>query len=75
MLYKFTLSDTSYFKYNHLKNEVIKLEKENTKFLEKIKVLKAKIKNLKTGLSVIEEKARNELGLIKEKETFFQILR
>jgi len=75
LLYKFTQSDTSYSKYNHLKNEIIELEKENTKFLEKIKVLKAKIENLKTGLSVIEEKARNELGLIKEKETFFQILK
>ena len=75
LLYKFTNSDTSYSEYNHLKNEIIKLEKENTEFLEKIKVLKAKIENLKTGLGVIEEKARNELGLIKEKETFFQILK
>jgi len=75
LLYKFTNSDTSYSKYKHLENEIIKLEKENTEFLEKIKVLKAKIENLKTGLGVIEEKARNELGLIKEKETFFQILK
>ena len=75
LLYKFTKSDTSYSEYKHLENEIIKLEKENTEFLEKIKVLKAKIENLKTGLGVIEEKARNELGLIKEKETFFQILK
>ena len=34
----------------------------------------SEIKNLQTGLNVIEEKARNELGLIKEKETFYQIL-
>tara|TARA_B100001250_G_scaffold390557_1_gene390639 strand:- start:200 stop:469 length:270 start_codon:yes stop_codon:yes gene_type:complete len=75
LLYKFTQSDTSYFKYNQLKSEVIKLEEENIKFIENIKVLKAEIEDLKTGLSVIEEKARNELGLIKEKETFFQILK
>ena len=72
LLYKFT---PSYSKYDQLKSEVIKLEKENIKLVEKIKVLKAEIENLKTGLSVIEEKARTELGLIKEKETFFQILK
>ena len=75
LLYKFTLGETSYFKYNQLKNKVVKFEVENSKFSEKIEIIKAEIRNLKTGLSVIEEKARNELGLIKEKETFYQILK
>ena len=51
------------------------LEEKNTKFNERIEILKAKIKNLQEGLGVVEEKARNELGLIKEKETFYQILK
>ena len=75
LLYKFTLGETSYFKYSQLKNKVVKYETENSDFSEKIEIIKAEIKNLKTGLSVIEEKARNELGLIKEKETFYQILK
>ena len=75
LLYKFTLGETSYFKYSQLKNKVVKYEAENSDFSEKIEIIKAEIKNLKTGLSVIEEKARNELGLIKEKETFYQILK
>lgn len=75
LLYKFTLGETSYFKYGQLKNKVVKYEAENSDFSEKIEIIKSEIKNLKTGLSVIEEKARNELGLIKEKETFYQILK
>ena len=74
LIYKSTYSDTGYIEYQKLKNQVINLKEENKIFEEKIKILKAEIKNLKTGLIVIEEKARNELGLIKEKETFYQIL-
>ena len=74
LLYKFTLGDASYFKYNQLKENVAILKDENNKFSDKIELNKAEIKNLQTGLNVIEEKARNELGLIKENETFYQIL-
>tara|TARA_B100000795_G_scaffold257108_1_gene230059 strand:+ start:457 stop:729 length:273 start_codon:yes stop_codon:yes gene_type:complete len=76
LLYKFTFSDGSYRKYSQLKNHVSNLEIENTRSLEKINILRAEIKNLKTDLPhVIEEKARKELGLIKENETFYQILK
>ena len=75
LLYKFTIGETSFFKYNQLKNKVVKIKTENSNSSEKIEIIKAEIKNLKTGLGVIEEKARNELGLIKEKETFYQILK
>lgn len=73
--YKFFFSDTSYSSYKDLKNQVLVLEEQNTKFNERIEILKAEIKNLQEGLGVVEEKARNELGLIKEKETFYQILK
>jgi cell division protein FtsB len=73
--YKFFFSDTSYSSYKELKNQVLVLEEQNTKFNERIEILKAEIKNLQEGLGVVEEKARNELGLIKEKETFYQILK
>ena len=75
LIYKFTLSDNSYFNYNILKNQVKNLKEENIIFSEKIDVLEAEIKNLETGQDVIEEKARSELGLTKENETFYQILR
>tara|TARA_B100001758_G_C18414602_1_gene618522 strand:- start:4661 stop:4930 length:270 start_codon:yes stop_codon:yes gene_type:complete len=75
LLYKFSFGNTSFFKYQELKKQVISIQNENIKFKEKIKVLQAEIRSLKTGLEVIEEKARQELGLIKENETFYQILK
>ena len=75
LLYKFSFGDTSFFKYQELKKQVISIQNENIKFKEKIKVLQAEIRSLKTGAEVIEEKARQELGLIKENETFYQILK
>ena len=75
LIYKFTLSDNSLFNYNNLKDQVKNLKEENIIFSEKIEVLEAEIRNLKTGQIVIEEKARSELGLTKENETFYQILK
>ena len=72
--YKFTYGESNIFEYIDLKEQVIKLKKEDESFSEKIYILKAELKNLKTGLSLIEEKAREELGLIKDKETFYQII-
>tara|TARA_Y100000992_G_C21234867_1_gene477470 strand:+ start:368 stop:637 length:270 start_codon:yes stop_codon:yes gene_type:complete len=74
LLYKSTMGDVSYFKYRKLNEQAINLKTENNLYLDKVELIKAEIKNLQTGLNVIEEKARNELGLIKEKETFYQIL-
>lgn len=36
--------------------------------------LQAEVEDLKKGLSAIEERAREDLGMIKEGETFFQII-
>jgi len=75
LIYKFTSSDNSYFNYNVLKDQVKNIKEENMIFSEKIEVLEAEIRNLETGQVVIEEKARSELGLTKENETFYQILK
>jgi len=76
LLWEFFDDDGSYREYNQLKNHVSNLEAENRRSLEKINILRAEIEYLKTDLPyVIEEKARNELGLIKEKEIFYQILK
>ena len=36
--------------------------------------LDAEVQNLKLGLDAVEERARSELGMIKQNEIFFQIL-
>ncbi|MES1981969.1 MAG: cell division protein FtsB [Pseudomonadota bacterium] len=37
-------------------------------------VLDAEVRDLKQGTEAIEERARNELGMVKRNEVFFQIL-
>lgn len=46
----------------------------NTELVTRNQVMFSEIDNLKTGTDAIEERARNELGLIKESETFFRIV-
>jgi len=46
----------------------------NTELTTRNQMMFSEIDNLKTGTEAIEERARNELGLVKEGETFFRIV-
>lgn len=60
--------------YLAMKQEVADRQEQNTNLIQRNSLLKADINDLKIGLDAIEERARNELGLIKEGETFYRIL-
>jgi cell division protein FtsB len=45
---------------------------QNKALKERNAALKAEVKDLKTGVTAIEERARNDLGMIKRGETFYQ---
>lgn len=47
---------------------------ENQQLLERNQALEAEVTDLKQGLDAIEERAREELGMIKDGETFYQII-
>lgn len=47
---------------------------QNANLAQRNALLQADISDLKIGLEAIEERARNELGLIKQGETFYRIL-
>lgn len=47
---------------------------ENARLKERNSALEAEVKSLKEGLEAIEERARVELGMIRQGETFFYIL-
>jgi cell division protein FtsB len=57
-----------------LKKQLVEQQTENDKLKERNDVLLAEIRDLKQGHSAIEERARNELGMIKKDETFYQII-
>lgn len=58
----------------HLKRDVEIQRQDNANLAERNQVLTAEVHDLKSGLDAIEERARSELGMIKEGETFFQII-
>ena len=60
--------------YLAMQLEVTEQSRQNANLIQRNSLLKADISDLQIGLDAIEERARNELGLIKEGETFYRIL-
>ncbi len=58
---------------HRLKQAVATQEAENKKLRERNRVLEAEVRDLKDGLEAIEEHARQDLGMIKNNETFYLI--
>jgi cell division protein FtsB len=53
----------------------IKAQREkNAKLQTRNVVLEAEVRDLKQGYEAVEERARSELGMIKQDEVFFQVL-
>lgn len=57
-----------------LEKEVQALSEENAKLAERNRLLAADVRDLKEGSEAVEEIARKDLGMIRDGETFFQIL-
>ena len=56
-----------------LKRAVEAQQDENRQLEERNAALAAEVQDLKGGLEAIEERARSELGMIREGETFYQV--
>ena len=58
-----------------LVNEELAVQQDfNEKLKERNRLLEIEVVDLKTGLEAIEERARSELGMIGEGETFYLIV-
>jgi len=60
--------------YLALQEDVTRQQLANIKLQQRNKLLYADTDDLKLGTEAIEERARNELGMIKENETFFRVI-
>lgn len=67
-------SDDGYRKTRGLRQAVAEQRAENEALRERNAALDAEVVNLKTGLDAAEERARTDLGLIGETETFYQVV-
>ena len=60
--------------YLALEEEVSRQMANNNKLKQRNKLLYADTDDLKSGTEAIEERARHELGMIKQGETFFRVI-
>lgn len=60
--------------YLQLKQEIVSQTKENQALTAKNALQYKEINDLKNGLDAVEERARNQLGLIKDGETFYRVV-
>jgi len=57
-----------------LETEVESVQAETEKLQERNQALEAEVHDLKQGLAAIEERARSEMGMIREGEAYFQVI-
>jgi cell division protein FtsB len=57
-----------------LEEQILEQQQVNQQLTERNKRLEAEVQDLKQGLAALEERARSEMGMIREGETFFQLI-
>jgi len=72
--YKLWFSDGGLLKVQQLERAIAVQEDENAALRERNAALAAEVRDLKQGHAAIQERARTELGMVKEGETFFQVV-
>jgi cell division protein FtsB len=72
--YRLWVGEGSLAEVNNLKREISQLQKELVGLRERNRALQAEVEDLRSGQTAIEERARSELGMIKEGETFYQVI-
>ena len=63
----------SYAHSAQLERDIKQQEAENDRMRERNRILDVEVQDLKTGIDSVEERARNDIGMIKKDETFFMI--
>ena len=71
--YRLWVGEGSLAELWQLKEKGVEQEAVNARLRERNELLKAEVTDLKQGLDAIEERARTDLGMIKEHESFYQL--
>ncbi len=72
--YELWISPTGLRQVVSLNHTNAKLQKENGHLTQRNQVLEADVADLKSGQDAVETRARNDMGMIKQDETFYQIV-
>jgi cell division protein FtsB len=72
--YRLWLGDGGLLELWNVHQEVEAQRDENARLRERNEALDAQVLDLKQGLDAIEERAREDMGMVKQGETFYQIV-
>lgn len=72
--YRLWIGEGSLAHAHRLEVEIKSQKAENERMQERNRIMDVEVEELKTGLDTIEERARNDIGLIKKDETFFMTI-
>jgi cell division protein FtsB len=71
--YRLWVGDGSLAQVKELQQQISVQQGENEHLLERNRILEAEVAELKQGVETVEERARHELGKLKEGETLYQL--
>ncbi|MBB6341390.1 cell division protein FtsB [Pseudomonas fluvialis] len=71
--YRLWVGDGSLAQVQALQQQIAEQQAENEQLLERNRILEAEVLELKQGTETVEERARHELGMVKEGETLYQL--
>ncbi|MCQ4262054.1 cell division protein FtsB [Stutzerimonas stutzeri] len=72
--YRLWVGEGSLAQVNGLNKQIADQQGENERLLERNRILEAEVLELKQGMETVEERARQELGMVKEGETLYQLI-
>lgn len=72
--YRLWFGDTNIFQILELQEKIAVQSDENERLQMRNRQLEAEVTDLKKGLSAIEERARSDQGMVREGETFYQLV-
>ena len=74
LLVKAWLGEGGALDVQRLEQRVEEQARENEALAQRNRQLQADVEDLRQGLEAVEERARSELGMIKENEEFYQVV-
>ncbi|HEY0768288.1 MAG TPA: cell division protein FtsB [Steroidobacteraceae bacterium] len=72
--YRVWVSENGVREVEGLQHAVATQRTDNERLAERNRQLAAEVRDLKTGMDALEERARSDLGMIARNETFYQVV-
>ena len=73
--YRLWMSPNGVRELGRLEQAVAQQRSENEQLINRNAQLAAEVRDLKKGVTALEERARSELGMVAASETFYQVVR